>query len=159
MITFLVAVTMVLQPIMGCNILGFKYIPPADTRSSASASTASVNTRQSCVQCSRSDDDDSSVFSRAFSGKPSGRMFWGASPSVTTAATTSGTTSTTTTAPCCTTAELRNTTGTGTPRRLNNQSFTGIFISVRLWSCQHQNSGRAGRHGESVPLDLRYPEQ
>ena len=114
--TFLLALTLVLQPTLGCNILGFKYVPPADAKSasSASASTVSVNTRQSCVQCRRSEEDHTSVFSTGFKGRHSPRLFWPSAPSVsaTTAATT--TTTTTTTAPCCATTELRNSTGTET---------------------------------------------
>jgi len=96
---------------MGC-LLGFKYVPPADTKSADTSSSSSlISTRQSCVQCRRSfedQQDDTSVFSRAFSGgKPSPRFLWPES-----SATTAATTTTTTTAPCCT-GELKNATGCG----------------------------------------------
>ena len=120
MLTFFLFVTLVLQPepIKGC-ILGFKYVPPADSKStdtssssSSSSSSSLISTRQSCVQCRRSLEDqhgDISVFSRAFSaGKPSPRFLYPPS-SATTAATTRAPT-TTTTAPCCT-GELKNSTG------------------------------------------------
>ena len=110
MLTFLLVITLVLQPIKGC-ILGFRYVPPAD--SAASATSVSTNNRQSCVPCRRSSDeqqDDSSAFSRAFRrGKLSPRTFFSGSPgSATTAATT------TTAAPCCQgtgAGELKNITG------------------------------------------------
>ena len=81
MLTFLLVVTLVQQPVLGC-ILGFRYVPPPDQSDSASN-----NTRQSCTQCSRAER------------KPSPRFAFG------TAATTP------TTPPCCNSGELRNMTG------------------------------------------------
>ena len=42
---------------------------------------------------------------------------------------------------------------------LDSETFTKNFNYVRVWSGQHQNSGRSGRHGESVPLAVRDSEK
>ena len=95
MVTLLLLTPLVLELATACNILGFKYVPPADSKSSVTGtSSASQGTRQSCVPCTRS----------GLGGTPSPRFGWPPP------ATTPATSTTTTQAPCCA-GSLKNATG------------------------------------------------